>query len=867
MKLTLGFQVIGRRLRRTVLVASCLLALAHAQEARLDGSARPVEQSVVLRTDPAADTFSGSTRILLELSKDTSEIRLHAVDIEVKRATVTRGEQSHALTPKPGGDGTVTLSAPTPLQAGSYRLDLEFEGPFNKRSSGLYKYSDQGLAYLSSQFEMSHARLCFPCFDEPSFKIPYQLTIEAPKTQNVYSNTQEVKTTAKGEWLVHEFAQTPPMPSYLVALAVGPYEHAPVDRLSVPGRIVTPKGKLGLSAFSRRETPKILGALEDYFGIKYPYDKLDQVAVTEFPFGAMENAGMVTYREDLLLVNEATIQEDSKTSSLMVISHELAHQWFGNLVTMKWWDDLWLNEAFATWMAGKIVNQLYPELEFGLNTPQNRVLGLDANLSTKPIRKPIRNEADIFDGLSLAYNKGGAVLNMVERWMGEKTFQAGMRSYLEKHRFGNADAADLWGALGEASGKDVEAVLKTFTEQSGFPLITLAVDGQTLQLSQIRFLNAGTTAPEQTWTLPLFVRYGAGSREAVATVLLDGPSTSVELEFEPEWIYPDDGAVGYFRWQLSPPQLEALLAHKERLSNREKLALMYNLQGLVKAGRLSAGEGLELTTAFLSDPHPSVVAFALGVLDGNRHVFVNEANRTAWKSFLKGAMQPVVDRFGLTPKAGESNKVKNLRPLLLRLLAEELGEEKVIATATSNARQYLGDSAKVDPSLADVYLLIAARHGDLEMVEAVKKAMVAATDPQRRTSLLRTLGMFGQAEAQSAALDLMLDDAVTASDLRILLAANGEEEARRRRLLTWLKSNYPALVAKLPTPFLNAVPSSVGDAPDQERLAEVVAFFTEQPDSTGALARELAKIQERVNSTIETRERGQASFDALLKSR
>ena len=837
-----------------------------AQEARLDGSVHPTQQSVVLRTDPFAESFSGTTEIAVTLSKETREIRLHAQDIEVQKAMLSWGEKTLELTSKSGGDETVTLSAGTALLSpGDYRLSLVFTGPFNKRSSGLYKYTDQGLPYLSTQFEMSHARLCFPCFDEPSFKIPFQLTVEAPKQQNVFSNTPEKKKTEKNGWTVHEFAQTPPMPPYLVALAVGPYEAAEVEQFSVPGRIVAPKGKLGLSGFARRETPRILGALEGYFGIKYPYEKLDQVAITEFPHGAMENAGMVTYREDLLLVNERTIQEDARTSSCMVIAHELAHQWFGNLVTMKWWNDLWLNEAFASWMATKIVDQLYPELEYELSTPQNRVLSTDANVSTKPIRKPIRNEGDIFDGLSLAYNKGSAVLNMIERWMGEKTFQTGMRAYLTKHRFGNAEAADLWGALGEASGKDVEAVLKTFTEQSGYPLISVSPAGKALEISQQRFLNAGVTAPGQIWTLPVFIRYGTAEKQAVATVLLDSPSAQVELEFEPEWIFPDDGAVGYFRWHLPKQQLAALMAHKSKLNNREKLALMFNLQALVQAGMLTAGEGLGYAGNFLSDPHPSVVGFALGILDANRETFVNDGNREAWKAYLGALMQPIVQRFGLTPKAGEKSKVKDLRPMLLRLLALELEDRKLIAMVSEKARQFITESGEVDPSLADVYLLIAARHGDVTMVEEVKKAMVASADPQRRTTLLRTLGMFDGADAQNAALDLMLDEAVTSSDLRTLLAENGYEEPRRRRLLAWLQTNYAALAAKIPTPFLGNIPSSVGDAPDQQQLSLIVDFFKKQPDPSGTLARELAKIQERVTTNIEARERGQQSFDAFLE--
>lgn len=861
---------VGLWLRRgcaTILLAGWVSGLGQAQEGRLDGTARPLKQAVFLHTAPASDSFRGSTQLSLQLVRDTKEIRLHAQDITLDKAVLIGEGQTWTLTAKPAADETVTLLSPSPLKAGAYRLELEFHGPYNRRSSGLYKYADQGLPYLSTQFEMSHARLCFPCFDEPAFKIPFQLTVEAPKGQSVYSNTPETKLTEQGDWMVHEFAPTPPMPSYLVALAVGPFESAEVEKLSVPGRIVAPRGKIGLSGFARRETPRILGALEGYFGIEYPYPKLDQVAVTEFPHGAMENAGMVTYREDLLLINESTVQQDAETASCMVISHELAHQWFGNLVTMKWWNDLWLNEAFATWMATKIVNQLYPELEYQLSTPQNRVLGSDANVSTKPIRKPIRNEADIFDGLSLAYNKGSAVLNMVERWIGEKTFQSGMRAYLSKYRFGNAEAADLWQALGAASDKDVEAVLKAFTEQSGFPLISVTPKGKTLLVSQTRFLNAGVSAPEQTWTLPLFFRYGAGSREAVATLLLDSPSANLELEFEPEWIFPDDGAVGYFRWQLPKPRLERLLAHRDRLSNREKLALMWNLQALVNAGVLSAGESLELVVPFLSEDHPSVVGFALSALDANRQLFVHEGNKAGWRSYLKTAIAPVVERFGLTPREGEPAKVQDLRPLLLRLLADELDDEELIATATGQAREYLAGSSKVDPSLADAYLRIAARHGDAAMVEEVKTAMVEASDPQRRTTLLRTLGMFARPEAQSAALNLMLDPSVTSSDLRTLLAENGQDEARRKHLLSWLETHYEALAAKLPTPFLGSIPSSVGDAPNAEELDRVLAFFSKQPDPTGALGRELAKIEERVSTSIATRQRGQESFDAFLKGR
>lgn len=838
---------------------------ASAQEARLGPGAWPTEQAITLEVDPSGDEFSGTTEIAVTLEKDASSLRLHAQDITVNSAHLVSGEVQFPLTVKRNGDGTVELLATKPIAAGSHHLFLEFSGPFNQRSSGAYKYSDQGLAYVSTQFEMSHARLCFPCFDEPSFKIPFQLTILAPKEQKVYSNTPETKSSAKDGWVVHQFAQTPPIPSYLVAFAVGPFEAVKVPGLSVPGHIVTPKGKLALSGYAQKVTPPILTALQGYFGTDYPYQKLDQIAITEFPHGAMENAGMVTYREDILLINERTAQEDARTTTCMVIAHELAHQWFGNLVTMKWWNDLWLNEAFATWMATKIVVDQFPELEYELNTPQNRVMTLDAGISTKPIRKPIRNEADIFDGLGLAYSKGSSVLNMVERWLGEETFRAGIRGYLTKHRFGNAEAADLWSALGEASDKDVESVLKSYTEQSGYPMISLVPVGTSLRVTQQRFLNAGVSAPNQLWTLPLFVRYGRGGKTAVATILLDSASTSAELEFEPEWIFPDDGAVGYFRWELPKTQLKALLAHKDQLSTREKLALMYNLGGLFKAGAISAGENLAYAGAFLTDEHPSVVEAALASIDSNRSLFVNDTNQKLWKDFLQASLQPVVARFGLVSKPEEHPKVKELRPLVLRLLAEDIDDEAVILTARQEAEKYLAGSTDVDPALADVYLLIAARHGDVAMVQRVKESLVNASDPQRRTTLLTTLGMFSQPEAHQAALDLMLDEAVTASDLRILLRENSYEEERRKRLFTWIQKNYTPLSEKVPTPFLANIPGSVGQAENAATLSAVLSFFAEQPDPTGAIGRETAKIQEKATTDFATRKREQSSFDAYLK--
>ena len=829
---------------------------------RLGDKVLPVRQKVELEVDSNKDNFRGHTTITLKVTEPVQEIRLHALDITIEQATLG----SDSLSVGAEAEGIVALKASKPIEPGEYTLNLDFQGPFNRNSAGLYKYTDQGVSYLSTQFEMTDARRAFPCFDEPIFKIPYQLTVSAPKDQSVFSNTPEIEAVEKGEFIVHHFAETLPLPSYLVALAVGPYESTAQDGLGVPGRLVTTAGKLDLTGHAKKVTPVILQGLEDYFAIDYPYQKLDQVAVTEFPYGAMENAGMVTYREDILLVNPETAQLSTRTLSTGVIAHELAHQWFGNLVTMKWWNDLWLNEAFATWLSGKIVADKFPELESDLEPHQNNVMGGDARLSSKPIRKPIRTEADILDGLSLAYRKGESALSMVEQWIGEETFQKGMRLYMKRYRFANAEAADLWNVLGEVSGKDVKAVLTSFTEQPGYPLITLSTSGKTLKVSQERFSMAGVEAPAQTWSVPLRVRYGAGDQVQTRTFLFQEKQAEVELEFEPEWLMPDDGGIGYLRWNVSPELMKGLLSKNQVLSDREKLATIHNINGLFQAGVLNAGESLDYVTSFIGDEQAAVVGLVLDTLDGYGRLYVNDDNRELWRDYLAHTLKSVEERFGLQARTGEHIRVPEVRNELIRLMGVELQDEATIKKAREVADRYLAGH-KVNPDTADTYLGVAAFYGEPELVERVKVALIKAQDPQRRSTLLDTLGLFAQPEAHAAALKLLLDEAVTPSDLRYLVSLNGRiREARTRRLQAWLEENYSALRARMPDAFVAYIPLSLSGTRDQEKLEEIVAFFSEQDDPNGAIQRALAKLQESVRDTIAARRRGQQSFDAYLRS-
>lgn len=395
-----------------------------ANEYVLSKVAKPIMQSVKLKLDPAKDSFSGSTSIKLEVTQATKQLQLNGLEYTTSNI-ILNGSNDCQMNATMQVTGVVLFDCPHTIEPGQYTLSMDFTAPYNRQSVGLYKTIDAGQPYLFTQFEMSDARRAFPSFDEPAYKIPFQVTITAPSTEKVYSNTPEVSVTDKNGATTHVFKQTKPLPSYLVAFAVGQFEEIAVKGMKVPGRVITTKGKIELAQYAAKKMPEILAALEAYFGVDYPYEKLDTIAVPEFPFGAMENAGLVTYREDILLVDEKTASQNSKERAVSIIAHELAHQWYGNLVTMQWWNDLWLNEAFASWMAAKMTYQLHPEFESDLSLSKNHVMAVDARVSTKPIRKPIKTEADIMDGLGLAYSKGKPYLLWLKTILVKRSLKLG----------------------------------------------------------------------------------------------------------------------------------------------------------------------------------------------------------------------------------------------------------------------------------------------------------------------------------------------------------------------------------------------------------------------------------------------------------
>ena len=860
-----------RRHTLGLVLLSCVSAapaLADDEGYRLEPGTHPLSQRVDLRLDPAAERFSGSVSIELERDRPGRQLQFNGLEYTIRSAKLS-GAAKCALKTTMGKLGVVTAECARELPKGRYTLAIEFDAPYNRQSVGLYKTEDQGLPYLFTQFEMSDARRAFPVFDEPEFKIPFALTISAPSALKVYANTREKAHRAKDGWTTHEFAATQPIPAYLVAYAVGPFEEVAVEGLKVPGRVITTKGKSKLAHYAAGEIPKIMAALEGYFGRPYPYDKLDSAALPEYPFGAMENAGLITYREDILLVDPEHASVEQKAETLEVIAHEMAHQWFGDLVTMKWWNDLWLNEAFASWMAAKIVAQQYPELHTDLDLPQNGVMPSDALLSTRPIRKPIRTEADIMDGLGLAYSKGSAVLSLVEQWIGVEAFQRGIRAYLDAHAFKNAEADDLWSALGAASKQDVRAVLGSFIEQSSFPLIQVSLDGKTLKLAQRRFAYPGAAAPPQRWSVPVNIKYGDGKRQATTSVLLREERADVALEFEPTWVYPDTEAKGYYRFQLdaalrerSLPQFDA-----KNLSVRERRALIAGSESLFNAGQMDAATFMRTVGRYLDDPHPRVVGSALGYLNDLRRTFVDAKNEAAWSRYVVRIAQPALKRYGLTSRGDDAVGVNGVRARLVELAGVEGRDEAVLAASRAQVDAFIADPNAADPALIDAQLEVAAHFGDAKLFDRMQHAFETTTNPTARTSLLVALSYFADPALQQRALDYMLTDKLTASDLTSAFRGQFDRPERAARARAWFYAHFDAVRKKLPPFVVPVLPRVFGDECNEAIYDEAEKFFAPRAAEEPGYARSLEQAKDSVGRCVALRAREAASFDAQLQQK
>ncbi len=839
---------------------------------RLPGDVRPVRYEATVAVDLAARRFRGRETIDLSLARPTSEIVLHAVDLDVARVACRAGDRtlSPAEVRAAPASETVVIRFADPVPAGAAALEVEWSGGFSPGLRGLYAAGPLAV----TQFEAADARRLFPCFDEPSFKASWSLSVEVPKGVTALSNGRAIAGEDLGDRVAVSFRETPPLSSYLVALVVGPLAPTPPDDVrGVPVRTWAVREKSALAAYGQDVAVNVLPRLEDYFGLPYAFGKLDQVGVPDFEAGAMENAGLVTYREVALLLDPSTASLAMKKRVAEVVTHELSHQWFGNWVTMAWWDDLWLNEAFATWMAFKIVDAWKPEwrvwLEF--DGGKSAALHLDALRSTHPIRADVKNAQEAGESFDLiTYEKGGAVLRMIEAWLGEGPFRDGIRAYMRKHAKANAVADDLWAALAESSSQPVLELANAWIRQAGYPLVRVEREGRRVRLAQRRFFSEpGVGADDATrWPVPLVLRWGDGRGAREQRVLLSERGAEIELPADGEvrWLEANAGATGFYRVAYDAAGLSALRAHHADLAPAERIALLADEWALVRAAERDVGDFLDLCAAFGGEQDYAVLDELVARLAVVEQRLLADHDRPRFEAFVERLLGPQLALVGWDPAPDEPDARRLRRAALVRALGLTARRPRVVAEAARRTGRVLaGDKQALEANLQDASAVMAARAGDAARFEAFRSGFHAEADPAFKRRYLLALAAFEDPALAARAQEMAFGDEVPLQDAASFVGVLLGNRVARDPFWSALRGRWPELskrVAGAPM-LLRRVIEAMGQLPERRHLEEAEAFLAAHPVEAAKQA--IAQTLERLRQDVALRERTQASLGRWLE--
>ena len=853
----------------TLCLVVALLTLALPEgTAMASGSGRlrrdvlPTYERLKLTLDARKPNYTGSAHIALRVAAAVDSFQFHSEGLTLRSVTL-RGLKGIVPSTHAQAEPTVvTVRTRSPLRPGAYSLEVEFRNDFSTRAQGIYRLETGGESYCFTQFESDDARKAFPCWDEPSFKIPYQLTLVVPRSHRAVANTLIARTIPGKTTKTVVFNKTKPVPSYILAIATGPLELVPITGMSVPGNVVTVKGASAMAATAAKMAPPILASLERYFGSKFPYEKLDVIAVPEFWPGAMENAGAVTFRDDVLLVEPKTVSVDQLSTLSVYMAHEFAHQWFGNLVTMDWWDDLWLNEAFAEWMGNKISDEVFPQYKRHVQDLRETqgAMRTDSRLSTRAIRRPVSALDNLLQAADdLAYKKGQAVLGMFEQWLGPETFRAGVLAYLKEHAWGNAVGSDLWAALSKASGKDASSAMSTFLDQEGVPLVSAEVlgDGR-VKLSQRRFLSYGISPPaEHLWRIPVSLKYSDGSGVRTQRVLLTEREMTVALEGgkAPRWVNPNGDAAGYYRWSVPPEMLHRLAdGEAEDLTPLERVGYLGNASALLDAGLLHGDDYVRLTAKFADDKDPAVTSALMDNVGLIRRIFVTRELADPYAVYVRRTLGPALARIGMTRRPGETDDVSLARANLLAVLGDEGKDSSVAAFGNSLAKQHIASPGSVDPSLIGASLDLSALRGDEALFADYKKRFETAQIPAERSRYLNALGFFRDPKIAKEAVQYSLTGPLRPQEIFVIPATLGSAIEYEDVPYKWMTENFGTIASKVPPMYMVYMPSFARGC-SLQRLEAAKAFFADPSHSVPGSEMELAKVADAVNDCAGLRQR------------
>jgi len=840
------------------LVLSFSLAVAQ----RLPENARPENYKLSFTPDLDKATFEGDETISLRLLKPGSEITLNAVDIDFHDVIITSGgaTQKAKVTPEKEKE-MVVLSVEKPLAAGPATVHITYSGILNDEMRGLYLgKDDHGRKYAASQFEATDARRAFPSFDEPDYKATFDITAVADKGLVAISNQKIVSDTpGPGDKHSVRFATTAKMSSYLAALVVGNFEYVEGESDGIPIRVYSTPGKKEMGTFALDVASNVLKYYDHYFGIKYPYGKLDLIGLPDFSAGAMENTGCITFREVILLIDEKQGSVGLKKEIASVIAHEMAHQWFGDLVTMKWWDDIWLNEGFATWMSSKPIESWKAGWNFNLDDVSDTAgtLNLDSLANTRPIHQAAETPAEIqelFDGI--AYGKAAAVLRMLESYLGEETFRAGVNAYLQQHRYANATAGDFWDAQAKTSKKPVDSIMPTWVKQPGVPILNVKTQcsgsSTNVTLTQQRYYydrSKFEAANDQLWLIPLCLRGSANGKEAKCELMTKKEET-LTLPGCSTWVLTNAGATGYYRTAFSADAVRALATDAEtKLTPAERITVANDIWASVRVGRQPVGDYLAFARGLQPDRNRAVVEDLLGGLHSIGEYLVSDGDRDEYRNWLRQYLTPAMKDVGYEPKPGERDEQRTLRSRLFDALGYDARDPETLEEARTIADKALADPASIDTEMAGGAFALAALNGDSAFYDRVMAATKNPKSPELYYTYLFTLPRFSDPKLLQRTLDFAISPEVRSQDSLRVITTVMRNPAGRDLAWDFVRSHWDA-VAKAGGPFASAaVVGATSVFCDTGMRDQVMEFFSTH--KVAAAERTYKQSIERINNCVD----------------
>ena len=865
-------------MRKFVLALLALILTASAAVAqRLPAGIAPTHYTLWFAPDLERATFRGRETIDVTLQRPTTSITLNAAEIEFGEVTIEAGGRKQAarvmLDEK---NEMATLTVPQQVPAGRASISIMYNGMLNDKLRGFYLSKANGRRYAVTQMEATDARRAFPSWDEPAYKATFDVSLMIDSADTAISNGAQLSDTPGPEAGKHTlvFARTAKMSSYLVAMLVGDFvcRNGSADNIVV--RVCSTPDKLPLTGFALDAAQQVLKFYDEWTGIKYAFGKLDIIGIPDFAAGAMENAGAITFREEELFADPERASLGTRKTVASVVAHEIAHQWFGNLVTMKWWDDIWLNEGFATWMANKPLAAWHPEWQVELDEVEETqaAVSTDALRATRPIRTSVETPDEINEVFDrIAYEKTASVLRTIENYVGPEVFRKGVASYLRKFSFSNAAGEDFWTEVARVTGKPVDRVMKPFIEQPGVPVVKIDAQCQSnttrVALHQERFVTLGGTTPSGSplWAVPVcFKTPGTTTQQCN---LLERPDQTVTLPACSAHVFANANGRGYYFSEYPPQKVLAITSTaRTSLAPAERLTLLGDEWWMVRAGRHDIGLYFDAASALASDEAPPVIEQIGRSLANARETIVQPSDAPRFESWVRQRFAPELTTLGLPGSGSDSDDRQSRRATLLYLVGVTGNAPDVQRQARDLALKYVENPASVPPTLVSTVLNVAAYGGDAMLYELYMAQLPKLTGkPEEYYRFFNALASFRDPALVQRTLRFAVSPDVRTQDTSTLIGGLFGRASSQDAAWTFVKENWDTLTKTLGVfQGIPRIAGAVGGFCTREKRTEVEQFFKDHP--VPAAERTLRQAFERIDSCIAVKDRQAAAAASWLSA-